>query len=339
MTLWENFKSHPLTPNGLSIFRGVLGVFIPLFLFARHPFWHFLAAALFTVGALTDYWDGYLARKHKGVSNTGKILDPSMDKILILAPLAAFAHLHLFSIWWLVPIFFREVLITFFRVAWLWEGKAAGAEQMGKIKFACQVSTVSAALLYWVFRDYYATSVLADFFKNILWILLPASLLLTLVSGISFFYSNMELLESPAFSRFAAACGVGLSPIAPGTMGTLLGLILLPFVTWNFWVWFLTFLFLLASGYWAVSRLDLSVTKDPNYVVIDEVLGIFITLVGVPFHFFPYLLGFLLFRLFDIVKPPPCRQLEKFPGFWGITFDDLMAGVYARLALLVLLRV
>ena len=90
-----------------------------------------------------------------------------------------------------------------------------------------------------------------------------------------------------------------------------------------------TFFLLLAIGYWAVSRLDLSIVKDPGFVVMDEVCGVFITFFLVPISFNALLAGFFLFRIFDIIKPYPLRNLEKLPGYWGILCDDLGAGFYS----------
>ena len=72
---------------------------------------------------------------------------------------------------------------------------------------------------------------------------------------------------------------------------------------------------------------------DVTVVVIDEVLGMFVTLFGQPLHPISLALGFLFFRIFDVTKPFPVRRLERLPGFWGILCDDLGAGVYAWLAL------
>jgi phosphatidylglycerophosphatase A len=69
--------------------------------------------------------------------------------------------------------------------------------------------------------------------------------------------------------------------------------------------------------------------KDPQFVVIDEVAGQFITLIAVPVSWKSLLLGFILFRGFDIVKPPPVRQLEHLPEGTGIVLDDVGAGLYA----------
>jgi phosphatidylglycerophosphatase A len=80
--------------------------------------------------------------------------------------------------------------------------------------------------------------------------------------------------------------------------------------------------------------------KDPGFVVIDEVAGVWITLLGAVYHpdWKHILLALLLFRVFDITKPFPVRQLEKLPEGWGIVFDDVAAGLYAWAVLLLLNR-
>jgi phosphatidylglycerophosphatase A len=78
--------------------------------------------------------------------------------------------------------------------------------------------------------------------------------------------------------------------------------------------------------------------KDPQFVVIDEVAGQLITLIAVPLAWTTFLAGFILFRAFDIVKPPPVRQLEKLPEGAGIVLDDIAAGMYALLVMQLLLH-
>ena len=78
--------------------------------------------------------------------------------------------------------------------------------------------------------------------------------------------------------------------------------------------------------------------KDPSIVVIDEVAGQLIALIAVPVSWKSLLLGFILFRGFDIVKPPPVRQLERLPEGAGIVLDDVAAGLYALAAMQVLLH-
>jgi len=79
-------------------------------------------------------------------------------------------------------------------------------------------------------------------------------------------------------------------------------------------------------------------TKDPQFVVIDEVAGQLIALIAVPLAWKTFLAGLILFRAFDIVKPPPVRQLEKLPEGTGIVLDDVAAGIFAFIAMHLLLH-
>jgi len=78
--------------------------------------------------------------------------------------------------------------------------------------------------------------------------------------------------------------------------------------------------------------------KDPGFVVIDEVAGQLISLIAIPLKWKSFLAGFILFRVFDILKPPPLRQLERFPGGTGIVLDDVAAGIYALAVMQLLLH-
>jgi len=80
-----------------------------------------------------------------------------------------------------------------------------------------------------------------------------------------------------------------------------------------------------------------SATKDPQFVVIDEVAGQLIALIAVPLAWKTFLVGFILFRVFDILKPPPVRQLERLPEGTGIVLDDVAAGIYALVVMQLLL--
>jgi phosphatidylglycerophosphatase A len=80
-------------------------------------------------------------------------------------------------------------------------------------------------------------------------------------------------------------------------------------------------------------------SKDPQFVVIDEVAGQLVALISVPLAWKTFLAGFILFRVFDILKPPPVRQLEALPEGTGIVLDDIAAGLYALIVLHLLMRV
>lgn len=198
--------------------------------------------------------------------------------------------------------------------------------------------------------------------------------------------ASVAPVRKPRFAiLIATACGLGYIPKAPGTFGSLAGIVLagvptgviiLAVLIWGgvgFWGWevyllcyaqVLMALLTAAIGVWSAGRAaKFWQTKDPQRVVIDEVSGQHLTLLlgmsvpvwwkaanpdtlsgvalylpGMSFHFaalnWKYLLvGFILFRAFDIWKPFPARQAESLPGGWGIMADDWVAGIYAGIGL------
>lgn len=129
---------------------------------------------------------------------------------------------------------------------------------------------------------------------------------------------------------------VGFFPIAPGTAGSLAALALYAPICWigSPAIEAAAIAAVFAIGVWASTRTEaLLGTSDPGPVVIDEVLGMLITLAWLPLSLGGIAVGFLLFRIFDILKPFPARRLEGAPQGWGIMLDDAMAGVYGQLAL------
>ncbi|MGE0359730.1 MAG: phosphatidylglycerophosphatase A [Vicinamibacterales bacterium] len=131
----------------------------------------------------------------------------------------------------------------------------------------------------------------------------------------------------------ATAGYAGWFPIAPGTAGAAVGLALWAVVRaagGGPAVELAMVAGLLLAGAWAASEAEraLGIT-DPGPVVIDEVMGMVATMVAAPLSWPATILGFLLFRLFDVVKPPPARALERLHGGWGIMADDFAAAVYA----------
>ncbi|HUI76394.1 MAG TPA: phosphatidylglycerophosphatase A [Bryobacteraceae bacterium] len=146
-------------------------------------------------------------------------------------------------------------------------------------------------------------------------------------------------MKSSIARLLATWFGCGYSPAAPGTAGSLAALaIAIALHEYAGFAWW-HFLVLAAIGtapaIWSatITARTLEV-KDPGVVVVDEVLGQWIALAGAhPFNWKSYAAAFALFRLFDIWKPPPVRQLEALPEGTGIVADDLMAGCYAALVL------
>ena len=132
----------------------------------------------------------------------------------------------------------------------------------------------------------------------------------------------------------ATALGAGYAPIAPGTFGSAVGLLLWWVLPASLLAQSLAILVVFAVGCWSGTEAEHHFGRsDPGQVVIDEVAGMLVTLYLVPVGWGGALLAFLLFRLSDIVKPYPANRLEGLPGGVGIMADDVMAGVYANVAL------
>jgi phosphatidylglycerophosphatase A len=155
-----------------------------------------------------------------------------------------------------------------------------------------------------------------------------------------------------------ATCGVGYFPIAPGTVGSMVGVLIFLGLWSSFHSWsglavatprlvalrlvstLVATIFVTVAGIWAATRTERRLQKkDPSIVVIDEVAGQMVALlplmVWLP-AWWRVLAAFILFRAFDIWKPYPVRRLEGMKGGTGIMADDLGAGIYAALILLVL---
>ena len=130
--------------------------------------------------------------------------------------------------------------------------------------------------------------------------------------------------------------GSGLSPKAPGTVGTLVAIplyLLLAPLSLTYYALFLV-IFTLFSIYIAGRSAELLGIHDHGGIVIDEICGYLLTMLLVPTEWHWIILGFLLFRLFDIWKPWPISTLDRrISGGLGIVVDDLMAGIYALLSL------
>jgi phosphatidylglycerophosphatase A len=131
----------------------------------------------------------------------------------------------------------------------------------------------------------------------------------------------------------------GYAPVAPGTAGSLAA-IAIAWVLWRYaaltppaFGWLAAALFLPAVWAAGVTARE-SGLKDPQIVVVDEVVGQWLTLAGATdLNWKSWLAALILFRVFDIWKPPPVRQLERLPGGLGIVGDDVMAGIYGAVVL------
>ena len=187
-------------PNKLTILRIVLTFVFMLFLFSRGLVFKIIALVVFSLASLTDFYDGYIARKRNLVTNFGKIMDPIADKLLVLGAFLAFVQLHIISAWMVVLIISREMIITGLRLFAMTKGKFLQAEKGGKHKTVSQMVAIFLILGYLIFKE-----IIIRYFNwtyNIeVWCRLGIVLTmlvtgtLTLISGISYLWNNRSLFN------------------------------------------------------------------------------------------------------------------------------------------------
>ena len=150
-------------------------------------------------------------------------------------------------------------------------------------------------------------------------------------------------LRLPAYA-VATWFGCGYAPVAPGSVGSLAAVAIAIAVHAYAGAGRGTFALLAAltlfPGIWAAGVVEThQQRRDPGIVVVDEVIGQWITMVGIStLNWKSCLAAFLAFRIFDVWKPPPVRKLERLAGGFGIVADDVMAGLYGALAIVLLDR-
>jgi phosphatidylglycerophosphatase A len=141
---------------------------------------------------------------------------------------------------------------------------------------------------------------------------------------------------------FIATCAhVGYAPVAPGTFGSVVGLGIYYLVRRqaSTAVELGTIAVIVVIGLWSATEAEHHFGGiDPGPVVIDEVIGMLITLALHPVNVAGAILGFFIFRVLDVVKPWPARRLEHLPGGFGVVLDDVMAGIYGNLLMWGLVR-
>lgn len=185
-------------PNQISMFRIFL---IPIFMFfmlvdfnwgdisflgATIPVGHFVGAIIFIIASITDFIDGYYARKYNLVTNMGKFLDPLADKLLVSAALIILVQFEMVPAWVVILIISREFAVTGLRLILANEGEVVAANKLGKIKMWTQIIAVSSLLLGNVFFEMF--SIPFDM------IMLYVCLVFTLWSGFDYFYLNRKVL-------------------------------------------------------------------------------------------------------------------------------------------------
>lgn len=326
-------------PNILTLMRIIL---VPAFIwfFARvntDRTSGFIGLGLFVFMSLTDFFDGFLARKYQWVSDFGKIWDPFADKLLVYSALFLLVWLGRFPLWAVLVLLVREVYVTLHRDAALRKKVVIAAVWSGKIKTVVQLSAIIAAMLNILTRDS---------LRNLDLLLLYAALVLTVYSGIDFFIKNRRIVTAGEFfdqtSRFFLSLFyLGNIRPAPGTWGSLAAVIL-----WFFWgvfhtnvlIWMLPALFI--AGLILSNRSKaLYGSDDASPIIMDEFVAQFIPLFLAGRNIWLVGASFLLFRLFDIWKPFPVSVFDRMKNGAGIMLDDIVAAVMSGALVFALIQV
>jgi len=189
-------------PNTLTMLRIVLTFAFIFFLFMGGLFYKLLAFATFLLASLTDLLDGFLAKRNNQITDFGKLMDPIADKILVLSAFIAFVELKIVPAWMVIIIVFREVVITALRGLAYTKGRVIAADGAGKHKTVSQVVAIFMILLYVIFREggeavfKFWTSRTEKCFADVIYYLMIVTVILTVVSGVSYLVKNRSLYSS-----------------------------------------------------------------------------------------------------------------------------------------------
>jgi len=186
--------------NQLTILRLVLTFPFVAALSIDFPGAKLLALALFIVASVTDYVDGYIARRFQLITDFGQLMDPLVDKIMTMAAFICLVSLGSIPAWAVIVIISREFLVTGLRLIAISQGKVLPAERLGKHKTVWQIATIIYLLGLATLHDQFDTA----FSSSTLWalglliglLLIYATVAFTLVSGISYFFKNWGLVRN-----------------------------------------------------------------------------------------------------------------------------------------------
>ena len=185
-------------PNQLTILRIILTFVFMFFIFSQGLTFKILALLVFTAAALTDLFDGRIAKARNLITDFGKIMDPIADKILVLAAFLSFIQLQLIPAWTVMVIILREVMITSLRIFALSKGKVIAASQSGKHKAVSQMTAIFIILISMILKEVMLnlSTWQTSFDKTthlIAYIAMLITAILTLISGLSYLWDNRKV--------------------------------------------------------------------------------------------------------------------------------------------------
>ena len=202
----ENLKK---IPNRLTILRMIIIiVFIPVVLMDK-MITSYIALFLFIIAGITDWLDGYIARKYNIVSNWGKVMDPLADKIMVVSALICFVQLKIVPAWMVIIIIAREFLISGIRIMAARDGDIIAASNLGKVKTITEIVVIIVILVLLAIintLEYLSistdkVSIMEFQVREVLLRLIPYWLMfivavIALVSGLEYYFKNIKFFEN-----------------------------------------------------------------------------------------------------------------------------------------------
>ena len=185
--------------NQLTISRIILTFVFMAFLFSGGVAAKVMALVAFLIASLTDFLDGFIAKRHNMTSDFGKLMDPIADKILVLAAFLAFVEMKLIPAWMILVIVLREVTVTGLRIAALGQHKVIAADDGGKHKMVSQILSIFMILLFIIFREAgmkifeFWTPEAERIYRDAIFLLMSVTVSLTVISGASYLLKNKEV--------------------------------------------------------------------------------------------------------------------------------------------------
>ncbi len=197
--IWSESLLKMNLPNKLTISRIILTFVFMFFISQPGLIPITIATIVFALASLTDFYDGYLAKKYKMISDFGKLMDPIADKFLILAAFLAFVRMNIVDDWMVVVILGREIVVTGLRIFALTKGKVLAAEKGGKHKTVSQIVAIFSILGFIIVKESLTlfahwSYTIEHWWRFSIDILMLVTLALTLVSGISYLWNNRKLI-------------------------------------------------------------------------------------------------------------------------------------------------
>ncbi len=187
-------------PNKLTVIRIILAFLFMPFLFTEGIIFKIIAVFIFILACLSDYYDGWIAKRRNLVSDFGILMDPIADKILILGAFLSFVQMQLVEAWMVILIFTREFIITGLRLFAITKGKILAAEREGKHKTVSQMVAIFIILAYILLKEIllkfdFWSGIWELYFHICIYTFMLITVVLTLTSGVSYFWKNRKLIK------------------------------------------------------------------------------------------------------------------------------------------------